>query len=78
MTCRGEINSNQLPIRSFAISDQLISCNQQATESANDDNEALANQRIVSKLLGGILVALSQVNDLQPPPVNPSYLPVMV
>ena len=45
----GEINSNQLPIRSFAISDQLISCNQQATESAND-NEALADQRIVSKL----------------------------
>ena len=48
----GEINSNQLPIRSFAISrHQLISSNQQATESAND-NEVLAYQRIVSKPVG--------------------------
>ena len=48
----GEINSNQLPIWSFAISGhQLISSNQQQTESAND-NEALAFQRIVCKLVG--------------------------
>ena len=47
----GEINSNQLPIRSFAISSlQLISSNQQQTASAND-NEALAYQRIASKLV---------------------------
>ena len=46
----GEINSNQLPIRAFAISShQLISSNQQPTQSAND-NEELAYQRIVSKL----------------------------
>ena len=82
VTCRGEINSNQLPIRSFAISDQLISCNQQATESAND-HDALAYQRIVSKLVGGNSSALShwrenQVNDLQPPPADTNYLPALV
>ena len=50
VTC---ISGDQLPIWSFAISGhQLISSNQQQTASAND-NEALAYQRIASKLVEG-------------------------